>query len=584
MAELTGNDILARCLKAQGVKDMFFIMGGPMLDAELCSIKEGIRLIDTRHEQGAAYMAQAYSRVTQGPGVCMAASGPATLNFGTGLANALIDGCPVVALGGSSPISQFGRQVFQEIDQVAAMKPCVKYADRVHNLKRLPQQVNFAFQKALNGKPGPVYLDFPGDVLYTTVDEGEVDWSYCGRPIIQGAPLCRAQGAKCAGRRDQRGAPTDHRFGSGVLWSHAWDEMKAFVEKAGIPFYTTPQGRGVVPDDHPYSYLTMRNDAFRDADLIIILGTRTNYVIGHALPPRFSASAKVARIDIDPEEMGNSARNIDIPVVGDCKSVLQQLCEAVDAKTADRFQPWRQKLADGEAKKRLRAGGNYPTDGDIHPLRLCEEVKNFMQREAILSVDGQEILNFGRQSIPTFVPGHRLNSGPFGTMGVGLPFAVGAKAAKPDAQVICLHGDGSFGQNAMELDTAVRHKLPLLCIISLNGGWTADPERNKPARPRSRLHSLRQDGRGARLLRRICRRARRHPPGTAARLEEGRGGHGRLCQRQDRLPRPGDDGALFQPRDLSGRPASGGRLRAPLLLNARMAVVRVGLSANRKAP
>ena len=175
MAELTGNEILARCLKAQGVKDIFFIMGGPMLDAETACIEEGIRLIDTRHEQGAAYMAQAYSRVTQGPGVCMAASGPATLNLTTGLANALIDCCPVVALGGSSPISQFGRQVFQEIDQVKAFEGWVKYADRVHNLKRLPQQINFAFQKALNGKPGPVYLDFPGDVLYTTVDEAQVD-------------------------------------------------------------------------------------------------------------------------------------------------------------------------------------------------------------------------------------------------------------------------------------------------------------------------------------------------------------------------------------------------------------------------
>jgi thiamine pyrophosphate-dependent acetolactate synthase large subunit-like protein len=482
MAEMTGNDILARCLKAQGVKDLFFIMGGPMLDAETACINEGIRLIDTRHEQGAAYMAQAYSRVTQGPGVCMAASGPATLNFGTGLANALIDGCPVVALGGSSPISQFGRQVFQEIDQVAAMKPCVKYADRVHNLKRMPQQVNFAFQKALNGKPGPVYLDFPGDVLYMTVEEADVDWSYCGREIIRARPYAEPRALNALVDAIREASQPIIVSGSGVLWSHAWAEMQAFVEKAAIPFYTTPQGRGVVPDDHPYSYLTMRNDAFREADLIIILGTRTNYVIGHALPPRFSADAKVARIDIDPEEMGNSARNIDLPIVGDCKSVLQQLLEAVDGKTADRFQPWRQKLADGEAKKRLRAGGNYPTDGDIHPLRLCEEIKNFMQRDAILSVDGQEILNFGRQSIPTFVPGHRLNSGPFGTMGVGLPFAVGAKAAKPSAQVICLHGDGSFGQNAMELDTAVRHKLPLLCVISLNGGWTADPERDKPGR------------------------------------------------------------------------------------------------------
>jgi thiamine pyrophosphate-dependent acetolactate synthase large subunit-like protein len=226
----------------------------------------------------------------------------------------------------------------------------------------------------------------------------------------------------------------------------------------------------------------MRSTAFRDADLIIVLGTRMNYVIAHAAPPRFNADAKIARIEIDAEELGMSARNVDIPVVGDCKSVLQQLIDAVDGKTAERFQPWRQTLADGEAAKRSQIGGNYPTDGDIHPLRLCEEVKNFQKRDAILCVDGQEILNYGRQSIPTFTPGHRLNSGPFGTMGVGLPFAVGAKAAKPNTQVICLHGDGSFGQNAMELDTAVRHKLPLLCIISLNGGWTADPDHNKPGR------------------------------------------------------------------------------------------------------
>jgi thiamine pyrophosphate-dependent acetolactate synthase large subunit-like protein len=482
MAEITGNEILARCLKAQGVKDLFFIMGGPMLDAELCCIKEGIRLIDTRHEQGAAYMAQAYSRVTQGPGVCMAASGPGALNLGTGLANALIDCCPVVALGGSSPISQFGRQVFQEIDQVKAFEGWVKYADRVHNLKRLPQQINFAFQKALNGKPGPVYLDFPGDVLYTTVDEAQVDWSYCGRPILRPRPYAEPQALNALVDAINRARQPIIVSGSGVLWSHAWDEMRAFVEKAGIPFYTTPQGRGVVPDDHPYSYLTMRNDAFREADLIIILGTRTNYVIGHASPPRFSPDAKLARIDIDPEELALSARHIDIPLVGDCKSVLQQLTDAVDTRTSERFQTWRQKLADGEARKRSRPGANYPTDGDIHPLRLCEEIRNFMQREAILTVDGQEILNYGRQSIPTFAPGHRLNSGPFGTMGVGLPFAVGAKAAKPDAQVICLHGDGSFGQNAMELDTAVRHKLPLLCVISLNGGWTADPDHDKPGR------------------------------------------------------------------------------------------------------
>src|SRR5437764_7163476 len=347
MAQLTGNEILARCLKAQGVKDLFFIMGGPMLDAELDCIKEGIRLIDTRHEQGAAYMAQAYSRVTQGPGVCMAASGPATLNLGTGLANALVDCCPVIALGGSSPISQFGRQVFQEIDQVKAMEGWVKYADRVHNVKRIPQRIEFAFQKALLGKPGPVYLDFPGDVLYAKVPEDQVDWSYLGRPVLQPRPYAEPQAINALVDAIKQAKAPIICSGSGVLWSHAWDEMRQFVEKAGIPFYTTPQGRGVLPDDHPYSYLTMRSSAFREADLIIVLGTRMNYVIAHAAPPRFNQDAKIARIDIDADEIATAPRKVDIGIVGDCKMVLRQIASGANGHfDRERFGPWRKKLAD----------------------------------------------------------------------------------------------------------------------------------------------------------------------------------------------------------------------------------------------
>lgn len=484
MAELTGSEILAKCLKKEGVEDLFFIMGGPMLLAEATCVKEGLRMIDVRHEQAAAFACQAYSRLLQKPSVCMAASGPGVTNLVTGVANALIDCCPVVAIGGSSPISQFGRQVFQEIDQVAIMRGCVKYADRIHNLKRIPQQVNFAFQKAMSGKPGPVYLDFPGDILYQKIDEDLVDWSFAGRPLLNARPL---------GNPEQVGKLVDALAnakqpilvsGSGVIWSRAWDEMHALVDKIGIPFYTTPQGRGVVPDDHPCSYLTMRSSAFRDADLIVVLGTRMNYIIGHAAPPRFGGNATIARIDIDPDEIATAARFVDIPVVGDCKMVLQQVLDGIGGRvTQDSYKAWRQKLAEGEAAKRAGAGANkYAEDGDIHPVRLLEEVKNFAKRDAILCVDGQETLNFGRQTMPTFAPGHRLNSGPFGTMGVGLPFGVGAKVAKPDKQVIVVHGDGSFGLNAMELDTAIRHKIPILVVISLNGGWTADPKREKPGR------------------------------------------------------------------------------------------------------
>lgn len=484
MAELTGSEILAKCLRKEGVDDLFYIMGGPMMLTETSCVKEGIRMIDVRHEQAAAFMAQAYSRVLQKPGVCMAASGPGTINLASGTANALVDCAPVVAIGGSSPVGQLGRQVFQEFDQIAIMRSCTKFTDRVHDLKRIPQQVNNVFQKAMSGKPGPVYLDFPADILYAKIDERQVDWNHCGRPLLDARPLGNPKRVDELVDALTRARKPLIISGSGVIWSRAWDELRALVERAGIPFYTTPQGRGVLPDDHPCSFLSMRSSAFRAADLIVIVGTRMNYVIGFAGPPRFSVDATVARIDIDSDEIASAPRKVDIGIVGDCKMVLQQILDRLDGRIdADRFQPWRQKLADGEAAKRSATGGNKSEEGDdIHPLRLCEEIKNVMQRDAILVVDGHEILNFGRQSMPTFMPGHRLNSGPFGFMGVGLPFGLGAKIAKPDKQVIIVHGDGSFGLNAMELDTAVRHRIPVLVVVSLNGGWTADPNHEKAGR------------------------------------------------------------------------------------------------------
>ncbi|HZM47659.1 MAG TPA: thiamine pyrophosphate-binding protein [Burkholderiales bacterium] len=484
MAEVTGSEILAKCLKKEGTKDLFFIMGGPMQLVQTTCRTEEIRMIDVRHEQAAALSAQAYARLLQKPGVCMGASGPGAINLTTGIANAFIDCAPIVALGGSSAIGLYGRQTFQEIDQLSMMKPITKWADRVVNLKRIPEMVNNAFQRAMGGKPGPVYLDFPADVLYEKVDESQVDWRLSGRPLLRPRPL--GEPARVNELIDALAKAKQPLVvsGGGVIFSQAWKEMQQFVEKAGVPFYTTPQGRGVVPDDHPLSFMTMRSTAFKDADLIIILGTRMNYVIGHGSAPRFGGNAKIARIDIDGDELATAPRKIDIPIQGDCKAVLEQLLEGLPKRVnPENFMDWRKKLAEGDsAKKKETGGGMSMNKTPIHPLRLCEEVKNFMKRDAILVVDGQEILNFGRQSMPTFAPGHRLNSGPFGMMGVGMPFAVGAKTACPDKQVICVHGDGSFGLNAMELDTAIRHKLPLLVVISLNGGWTADPKKEKVGR------------------------------------------------------------------------------------------------------
>ena len=482
MALVTGNTLFARALARQGVDTMFYIMGGPINDALLAAMAEGVRGIDVRHEQAAAMMAQAYARVRFRPGVCLGASGPGTMNLVTGLANALIDCAPVVAFGGASPMSTFGTGAFQEIDQLAVMRPVTKHADRVLDTARIPEYVDMAFRMAMSGKPGPVYLDLPGDLLYRQVDEDKVWWPPIADESARARPTASTQRVGELVERMARAQRPIILSGSGVLWSQASEALHAFVDATGIPFYTTPQGRGVIPEDHPCAYAQARSTAFKEADFVLVVGTRLNFVFSHGKPPRFAADACFARIDIDPIEA--CSQRVDIGVVGDARAVLEQLREAVGGHvTESSYAPWRATLQAIETQRAPRAELKLATDQKpIHPLRLCKEVRDFIDRDTILCVDGQEILNYARQSIPSYQPGHRLNSGPFGTMGVGLPFGLGAKAARPNSQVVVLHGDGSFGLNGMELDTAIRHQLPVLVVISLNGGWTADPDQTKPGR------------------------------------------------------------------------------------------------------
>jgi acetolactate synthase-1/2/3 large subunit len=481
---MTGSDLVAQALKRQGVEAFFYIMGAPMLSVEAAALALGLRGIDVRHEQAAAMAAHAWARLRNRPGVCMAASGPGTTNLITGVAHAFADCTPVLALGGSSPANESRRGTFQEIDQLAMLAPCTKWADRVHHPERIPEFIDRAVRAAMSGKPGPVYLDLPGDVLFAEVDAAAVVWPEPWDPALRSRPAARAEDvARLVDLLAAAERPVVVS-GTGVLWSEAEAELQAFVEAAGIPFYTTPQGRGAVPEDHALCYLTARSAAFREADLILVIGTRMNYVIGHAAPPRFNADAKLVRIDIDPSEIAGSPRRLDLGLVADARAALRQLTAALAGRIGpEAYAPWRERLR-GRNESRLadQEAALASAAAPIHPLRLCRELRDFIDRDAVLCVDGQEILNYARQSIPTFVPRHRLNSGAFGTMGVGMPFGIGAKVACPDRQVVVLHGDGSFGMNAMEFDTAVRHGLPVLVVISLNGGWTGDPKRERPGR------------------------------------------------------------------------------------------------------
>lgn len=479
-----GSDIVAKAMKHEGVKDFFYIMGGPMLAVESACLKLGLNGVDVRHEQAAAMAGFAYARLLNKPGFCMAASGPATTNLVTGVAHAWADCTPIVALGGAAPVSTWHRGAFQDTDQLALFKPITKWADRVHHPKRIPELIHLAIAQAMTGRTGPTYLDLPGDILYQEIDENTVEYPDPFDYAKRARPAANSNDVKAIVELMAKAKQPVLVTGSGVQWSEADKEMLDFVEAAGIPFYTTPQGRGVIPEDHKYSYLTSRAAAFKDADLILVIGTRMNYVIGNAAPPRWNAAAKIVRIDIDPVEIASAPRKLDVGVVADAKIAFGQLTEAIKGKvTPASYETWRERLRSRNVQKMAEAEQALSNNSSpIHPLRLCKEVRDFIDRDCVLCVDGQETLNFARQAIPQFTARHRINSGAYGTMGVGMPFGLGAKVALPDKQVVVLHGDGSWGMNAMEFDTVMRHKLPVLVIISQNGGWTGDPDKNKPGR------------------------------------------------------------------------------------------------------
>ncbi len=472
MAIIKGEQVIARCFKSEGVDTIFFMMGGPTSGTAGACLELGMRGIYVRHEQAAAMAAHAYARLTGKPGVCITPSGPGTANALTGLANAWADAAPIIAIGGSAPMRATTLDAFQEMDQVAIMKPVVKAAYRIDLAARIPEYISIAFREALDGKKGPVYLDLPGDILNAKLDDERLyfptNYRVTSRPA--GDPALVRQAVELLLAAERPLVVT----GSGVLWSDAAAEMREFVETTGIPFFTTPQGRGVVPEDHLRSFPGARSMAFREADVVLVIGARANSMLSFLRPPRFSPEARFINVNLDGKEIGHN-RGVEVGIIGDAKLVLRQLTE----EAAGRFNPrhesaWVAQLAAKHRSNLERSAPLLHSDAvPIHPLRLCREVGDLISRDTILIVDGHEILNFARQSIPIYQPGCSINAGPHGCMGVGVPFGIGAKVAKPDAPVLVLSGDGAFGWNGMEMDTAIRHKLPIVVVVSNNAGFTS---------------------------------------------------------------------------------------------------------------
>ena len=471
MAEVEGSSLVAQSIHREGIETLFGLAGGPIQDIMGFAPHFGIRPIGVRHEQAATFAAAAYGYAKNQVGVAVLAAGPAVTNGMTG-AHVAYDNClPLVILGGSGP--QKGRYTgtFQETENVPMFKGITKMSVQVDSTARIPEYMAMAFRKARTGRPGPVYLDLPSDVLQNGVDEDSVRWPtnyYTDAP-----PLGNPGQVKRAAELLLNAERPMMIVGKGVRWSEPTAELRQLVESVGMPYIASPMGRGFIPDDHPLNFAAARSSIMGNADVVRVVGSRLNWTISFGR--QFPADAKVIHIDIEPEEIGVN-RAVDVGIVGDAKAVLQQILTELEGKTAGMAEraeegPWLSALRD-RVERNAEAIGGYLTSNDkpIRTHRLLHEISEVFPRETIYTVDGQTTLATGRQVLQSYTPASRLNSGTNGCMGVGVPFAIGAALARPDVPVVSVNGDCAFGFNAMEMETAVRYQLPIVFIINNNSG------------------------------------------------------------------------------------------------------------------
>ncbi|MDA1073883.1 MAG: thiamine pyrophosphate-binding protein, partial [Proteobacteria bacterium] len=474
-----GGKLAARALKQAGVECIFTLSGGHVMAIYDGCLDEGIRVIDVRHEQAAVHAADAWSRLNPGKvGVAVLTAGPGVTDGVTGVANAWRANSPILVIGGQGPFNNLRRGSLQEMDHVAVMKPITKWADSCYDTKRIPDYIELGIRHAVSGNPGPAFLEIPMDVL-----SGQVEWEDVRFPTIRTDPpralpddrdIDQALAVLAGAERPVM------MVGTSVKWSNASDAVQKFIEQTHIPTFVNGMGRGCVKPGTPELLNRVRKEAITQCDVFICAGVLLDFRLGFGRT--IPADAKIIQLDIENELIGTN-RSADAAVVGNLQATFERMSQSAEGKLPD-FSAWRDKLATREASLEEAFSAQLNSDEvPIDPLRLCREIRDFVaDQDVILIGDGGDIVAQASKVLPVPEENCWMDPGPLGTLGVGMPFALAAQIARPDKRVLIIYGDGAFGLNGFEYDTAVRHNLPIVGIIGNDAAW------GQMARPQAAIY------------------------------------------------------------------------------------------------
>jgi acetolactate synthase I/II/III large subunit len=470
--KISGGHLVAKALKNEGIDVIFTLCGGHIIDIYDGCLDEGIKLVDVRHEQVAAHAADGYARVSGTPGCAVVTAGPGTTDAITGIANAFRAESPMLLIGGQGALSQHKMGSLQDLPHVDILRPITKFSATVPTTERIADMISMAFRECYHGAPGPSYLEIPRDILDAQVEVGKARLPTPGhyrasiKSIGDPADIERLADILVHAKRPCV------LLGTQVWTCRGSEAAIQLVKTFNIPAFMNGAGRGTLPPGDPHHFQQTRRYAFDKADVIVIVGTPFDFRMGYGR--RLRADATVVQIDMDYRTVGKN-RDISLGLVGDVGAILQAVTQAASGRLnqgVTKRKPWMEELRAEEDRLQNDRLARLKSDAKpIHPLRLCYEINEFLRQDSIYIGDGGDIVTFSGGVVQPKSPGHWMDPGPLGTLGVGVPFAMACKLVQPQKEVVCLFGDGAFTLTGWDFETMVRFNLPFVGIVGNNSAW-----------------------------------------------------------------------------------------------------------------